>query len=86
MKTITIRGLEPMLLEKLKEEAGSKGKSVNQFVLNILKQKFGFKKKKQFTMIHTDLDHLFGKWSEDEFKLIQGNIEKDRKIDRELWE
>jgi Arc/MetJ family transcription regulator len=32
-----------------------------------------------------DLDHLFGSWTEEEFREIQGRIDADRKIDEELW-
>jgi hypothetical protein len=37
------------------------------------------------TKIHDDLDHLLGSWSEQEYDKIQSKIDKDRKIDRELW-
>ena len=86
MKSITIRGIDPPLLVKLKREAVKKGKSVNQFMIDMLKQNLGLQKKKQFTSVHHDLDHLFGKWSKEEFDQIQGKIDKERKIDRELWE
>ena len=32
-----------------------------------------------------DLDDLFGRWSENEFKKIHGRISRARKIDQELW-
>lgn len=35
---------------------------------------------------HHDMDHFFGTWSEEEFHQIQGKIDSERKIDRELWE
>ena len=41
--------------------------------------------KVQYTKIHDDLDHLLGSWSEQEYDEIQGKIDEDRKIDRELW-
>jgi len=31
------------------------------------------------------MDNLFGKWSAREFDQIQGKIDGDRKIDKELW-
>jgi len=65
--------------------AGQNGKSVNQFVLDTLKERLGLKKEKKYTVIHHDMDHLFGIWSENEFKLIQWNIDSERKIDKELW-
>ncbi|MFP4031723.1 MAG: hypothetical protein ACLFTV_09195 [Desulfococcaceae bacterium] len=32
-----------------------------------------------------DLDHLFGRWTEEEFQRIQGKIDEERRIDPELW-
>lgn len=86
MKTITVRGLDDDVAESLKQTAGREGKSVNQLVVDILKDRLGLKKQKKFTTIHSDLDHLFGTWSEDEFRQIQGKIDFERKIDKELWQ
>lgn len=85
MKTITVRGLDETITKNLKRMAGQNGKSVNQFVLDTLKERLGLKKEKKYTVIHHDMDHLFGIWSENEFKRIQGNIDSERKIDKELW-
>ena len=85
MKTITVRGLDETITKNLKLMAGQNGKSVNQFVLDTLKERLGLKKEKKYTVVHHDMDHLFGIWSENEFKGIQGKIDSERKIDKELW-
>ncbi len=85
LKSITLRGLDDVLSENLKREADQEGKSLNQFILDTLKERLGLKKAKKFTVVHHDLDHLFGRWSEKEFKQIQGRIDSERKIDKELW-
>jgi hypothetical protein len=85
MKTITVRGLEPALAGKLKEAAKKEGKSVNQFVIEALKKLLGEEKEKRFTVVHHDMDHLFGRWSQEEFDAIQGKIDSERRIDEELW-
>ena len=85
MKTITVRGLDETISKNLKLMAGRNGKSVNQFVLDTLKERLGLKKEKKYTVVHHDMDHLFGIWSENEFKRIQGKIDSERKIDKELW-
>jgi hypothetical protein len=85
MKTITVRGLDDGLSEKLKQKAKKDNKSVNQFVVDSIKSVLGAKKEKKFTMKYHDMDHLFGKWSQEEFDVIQGQIDSDRKIDKELW-
>ncbi len=86
MKAITIRNVEPMVSEKLKSEAKKQGKSINQFIIDMIEQNLGFKKKKKYTNIYNDLDHLFGKWTEAEFNQIQRKVDQGRKIDAEIWE
>ena len=86
MKAVTIRGVEPEVAEKLKLTAAQQGKSVNQLVIQIIKESLGLNKAKKFTHTYTDLDDLFGKWSEGEFKRIQAKIDQGRRIDSELWE
>ena len=85
MKTMTIRGLEPTLIDKMKEFAKQQNQSLNQFVIETLMLHMGMKKEKKFTAEYHDLDHLFGIWSEKDFKRIQGRIDSERKIDKELW-
>jgi hypothetical protein len=85
MGAITLRGLETSVKEKLKRAAKKEGKSVNQMVKDALKQHLGMIKDKKFTLVHHDLDHLFGRWSEQEFKRIQRKIDSEHKIDEELW-
>ena len=85
MKTITIRGIEEKLSEKCKKIAEQDGKSLNQFVLDTLKDRVGFKKTKKHNVVYNDMDHLFGIWSEDDYKTIQDKIDSERKIDKELW-
>ena len=86
MKAITIRGIDTAVSSKLKQIAKEEGKSVNQLVLDIIKQNIGLQKQKKFTHRYNDLDHLFGKWSQTEFKRIQGTVDNQRKIDTELWQ
>jgi hypothetical protein len=85
LKTMTIRGLEPILIDKMKEFAKQQNQSLNQFVVETLMLHMGMKKEKKFTAEYHDLDHLFGIWSEKDFKRIQGRIDSERKIDKELW-
>jgi hypothetical protein len=85
MKAVTIRGVEPEVAEKLKSTAAKQGKSINQLILDIIKEGLGLKKEKKYLREYDDLDDLFGRWSEDEFKEIQTKINQERQIDQELW-
>ena len=86
MKAITIRGIDYSVSSKLKQVAKNEKKSVNQLVLDMIKQNIGMQKRKKYTKKYNDLDHLFGKWTDSEFDKIQGIINSQRKIDLELWE
>ena len=85
LKNMTLRGVDPQLATKLKEAAEREGKSVNQAALDALRKYFGLSKSLRFTEVHRDLDHLFGRWDEDEFARIQQNIDSGRRTDPELW-
>lgn len=86
MKAITIRGIDSSVSEKLKQAAQQEGKSVNRLILELINQNLGTQKKEKYSKRYNDLDHLFGKWSKAEHKKIQVNIDKQRKIDPELWQ
>jgi len=83
--SISIRNVDGQLAKKLKQQAKASKTSVNQLVLDILKRHLGLEKEKRYTRTHDDLDMLFGRWSEDDFKRIQGKIDDERSIDEELW-
>ncbi|HET98179.1 MAG TPA: antitoxin [Desulfurivibrio alkaliphilus] len=85
MKSMTLRGIDPVLAEKLAQTARQSGKSMNLLVLEAVRHQLGLTEEKPRKAEHHDLDHLFGRWSEDEFKQIQGKIDTERRIDPELW-
>ncbi len=85
MKAITIRGIDTEVSSRLKQIAEEEKKSVNQLVLEMIRQYTGMKKEKKHTKIHRDLDHLFGKWTNAEFNKIQSILDSQREIDPELW-
>jgi hypothetical protein len=86
MTAITIRGIDSSVSEKLKQAAQQEGKSVNGYILELISQKLGMQKKKTHSKQYNDLDNLFGKWSKAEYEKIQGTIDRQRKIDPELWQ
>lgn len=85
MSNLSIRGIDPDLAASLKQQAQASKKSVNQLVLDVLKEHTGLHKKKQFTQEYHDLDFLFGKWTDSDFQKIQGKIDEESQIDDELW-
>ena len=85
MSSLSIRGLDDDLSERLKKLASEEQKSVNQFVIDILKQQLGITKNRRFTQCFHDLDQLFGSWSNETFDTIHEKIDSERNIDDELW-
>ena len=85
MKAITIRGVEPVVAEKLKLTAAKQNKSLNQLVLEFIKKNLGMEKEKKYSQKYDDLDHLFGSWDEEEFNAIQNKINQERQIDQDIW-
>ena len=80
MKAITIRGIDPSVLSKLKQLAKNENKNVNQLVLDMIKQNIGMQKGKKYSKKYDDLDHLFGIWTDAEFNKTQGIIDDQRKM------
>ena len=85
MKSLSVRGIDSHLAAMLKEKARESKKSINQFVLEVLRKHVGLEKEKRFTQVHNDLDDLFGQWSKEDYSLIQGKIDTERQVDTELW-
>lgn len=85
MKSMTLRGIDPVLAEKLAQTTRQSGKSMNRLVLEAVRRQLGLTEEKPRKAEYHDLDHLFGRWTEDEFKRIQGRIDAGRRIDPELW-
>ncbi len=85
MKAITLRGLDHETSEKLKQAAAKEGTSANRLILDMIKRELGLEKEKKYSKQYHDLDDLFGRWTREEFREIQGRIERERRIDPELW-
>ena len=85
MKTLSIRGVDDDLGKLIKSAAKKEEKSVNNFVLDVLRKQVGTGKEKRFSREWHDLDSLFGSWSAEEYADIQGRIDAQRQVDDELW-
>ena len=85
MKTLSVRGVDEELAALVKDAAAMAHKSVNAYVLDVLKKEVGARKTKRFDREWHDLDALFGRWSEGEYARVQGKIDGERQIDEELW-
>jgi hypothetical protein len=85
MKTITIRGIDPELDRFIKLNADENKLSINQWILQTLKNTMGIGKKNLFKQYH-DLDHLAGGWGKQEQENFLKNAKNFEKIDKEIWQ
>lgn len=79
-----LRNIEPHVMAMLKREAEKHKISVNNLLLQIIKQGFGLTHSKKKIIFH-DLDHLAGTWSKEDKKEFGECIKSLEKIDKELW-
>ena len=86
MKALLLRGLEEELLNKIKKNAKKESLSMNRYIILMLEEHLeSAKKHKKGIKKYTDLENLFGKWSNKEYRAISENVKKQRIIDGELW-
>lgn len=80
MKTLTVRGVPAELGQALKEEKRRRGTSLNQTVLDLLKQSLGVG-----THRSNGLGRFAGGWTEAEFREFEAATRDLGKIDPEIW-
>lgn len=67
MRQLTVRGFDKALERRLREVARSRGVSLNQAALILLREGAGLVDSRRRTRVVGDsLDHLIGSWSADE--------------------
>jgi len=84
MKTLTIRGIDPVLSNAIKSLALKNKESINQAALKILKDAAGVSFKPVFRT-YNDLDPLAGTWSEEDERQFKQAVEYFNEIDQDLW-
>ena len=85
MANISVRGLEPETLSKLKALAKKDNISVNALVLRLLDRGVGITQEKPLYPRHEDLSELAGVWSQQEAEEFEANTACFRHIDPEQW-
>ena len=85
MGALSVRGIDEELAKRIKQQAAEERKSINQYVLDLLKRESSLAPSPKFTAVHHDLDHLFGAWKAEDAEAIDAAISEGRKIDPELW-
>jgi len=84
MKTLTLRGIDEELANRLEREAARERGSVNFVILSLLREKLGLSKPK-FRKVHHDMDDLAGTWTEDEAREFDEIVREFSQVDKDLW-
>jgi hypothetical protein len=85
MKTMSIRGIEREVAERLESEARWRGISINAHVLQLLRQGVGLTSQRSRRPMYHDLDALAGTWSEQEAAAFEEPLAAFEQIDDALW-
>jgi hypothetical protein len=82
VNVITVRNLPPAVAKLVREKARKERLSLNRAVVRLLEEAMGGTEGK---VIHHDLDHLAGTWSEEEYQQFMVVLREQRQIDPEMW-
>jgi plasmid stability protein len=80
MKTLTVRNVPHEVAEALEQEKHLRGRSLNDTVIELLKQGLGVGAARS-----NGLGRLAGSWSEEEFQRFEQAVAPFEGIDDELW-
>ena len=80
MKALTIRNLPPAVAEALEREKVRRGVSVNQTVIDLLRQGLGVGVPRS-----NGLGALAGRWTDDELQRFEEAVAPFEEPDPELW-
>ena len=81
MKHLSIRNIPPDLSQALDQEKHRRHQSLNQTVVDLLRQSLGLEGTRS-----NGLRELAGNWSQEEFEQFQAAIASTNEIDPELWQ
>ena len=83
MNAITVRNLPPSVAKAVKEKARKEKLSLNKAIVKLLEEATGAEEAAK--VVHHDLDHLAGTWSEAEYQEFMAALREQRQIDPEMW-
>ena len=86
MNQLTVRGFDDELAGRIQRLAKRDGTSLNQAALKLLRKGAGLADPRQGPdTVGSSLDHLIGKWSEDEAAELDAALEEFEVIDEAAW-
>lgn len=83
MKSISLRGIDDEIAQRLREEAQRQGTSVNALILQFVRKGVGLQAPRR--PVYHDLDVLAGTWSAEEASAFLDSLSDFEQVDRGLW-
>jgi len=84
MKSITIHGMDEELDERIRNEAGKEGQSLNKTIKRLLSESLGIGK--QISDHRADFQDLFGSWTQADLETFSQATQEFRYVDPKDWE
>jgi plasmid stability protein len=84
MGVMTIRGLDDAAAARLKQEANTRGVSVNSVLRQLVREGLGLDRSRRGEP-HADLDALAGTWTADEADAFEQAVEPFEQVEPEQW-
>jgi hypothetical protein len=82
MSAITLRNLPAAVAKAVKEKARKERVSLNKAVVRLLEEATGVARRKE-KIVHHDLDHFSGTWSQAEYDEFMAELREQRQVDAE---
>ncbi len=82
MKQLTVRNVSPEIAKALEQEKQRRGQSLNQTVLELLRQVLGLAPQSRYD---NGLGRLAGTWGEEELKKFEESMAVFEQVDEEIW-
>jgi hypothetical protein len=83
VNAITVRNLPPAVAKAVKDKARREKLSLNKAIVKLLEEATDPEPTKK--VLHHDLDHLAGAWSEEEYEEFMAALTEQRQVDPEMW-
>lgn len=84
MNAITLRNIPAQVQEAIRQRAEAESQSFNKAVLRMLEEHIGLRRRPG-PVLHHDVDHLAGTWTEEEAEAFDATLAEQRRVDPELW-
>lgn len=85
MANLSIRGVEDLALERIKAAARRRGQSLNAYLVGLINRDAGLAGGEARPR-YTDLDHLAGTWTTEDFEAFAAAQADFERIDEALWQ